>query len=136
MNRAVIPLAAAATFVAVYQLTPEPSPATPAAEPVAGAVQAPAPVAREAERRPVAVGASERKSGRRQARRRRVAVPAVRPARAFASAPPAAAVHYSGCNEVRAAGLAPLYRGQPGYRPDMDGDDDGIACEPHRRRGR
>lgn len=41
-------------------------------------------------------------------------------------------VHYSGCNEVRAAGAAPLYRGQPGYREEMDGDDDGIACEPHR----
>ena len=41
-------------------------------------------------------------------------------------------IHYSGCNDVRAAGAAPLYRGDPGYRPDMDGDDDGIACEPHR----
>ena len=48
---------------------------------------------------------------------------------------PAAAadpVYYSGCNEARAAGAAPIYRGQPGYRPEMDGDDDGIACEPHR----
>jgi hypothetical protein len=43
-------------------------------------------------------------------------------------------VHYSGCNEVRALGKDPLYRGQPGYREDMDGDGDGIACEPHRRR--
>ena len=40
-------------------------------------------------------------------------------------------VTYSGCNEVRAAGKAPLYAGQPGYREDMDGDGDGIACEPH-----
>jgi hypothetical protein len=40
-------------------------------------------------------------------------------------------VHYSGCNEVRALGKAPLYRGQPGYSTDMDGDLDGIACEPH-----
>ena len=39
---------------------------------------------------------------------------------------------YSGCNEVRALGKAPLYAGQPGYRSDMDGDGDGIACEPHR----
>ena len=43
-----------------------------------------------------------------------------------------ASVHYSGCNEVRAAGKAPLYAGQPGYRADMDGDGDGVACEPHR----
>ena len=41
-------------------------------------------------------------------------------------------VHYSGCNEVRALGRAPLYADQPGYREDMDGDLDGIACEPHR----
>ena len=41
-------------------------------------------------------------------------------------------VYYSGCNEVRAAGKAPLYAGQPGYSEDMDGDLDGIACEPHR----
>ena len=43
-------------------------------------------------------------------------------------------VYYSGCNEVRALGKAPLYAGQPGYREDMDGDGDGIACEPHRGR--
>lgn len=60
-------------------------------------------------------------------------------ARADDSAPPppkpaAAAeqsVHYSGCNEVRAAGKAPLHSDDPGYSPDMDGDGDGIACEPH-----
>ena len=38
-------------------------------------------------------------------------------------------VTYSGCNQVRALGRAPLYRGQPGYRDDMDGDGDGVACE-------
>ena len=41
-------------------------------------------------------------------------------------------VYYSGCNEVRALGAAPIYAGQPGYRSDMDGDGDGIACEPIR----
>ena len=41
-------------------------------------------------------------------------------------------VSYSGCNEVRAAGKAPIYAGQPGYREEMDGDRDGIACEPVR----
>jgi hypothetical protein len=50
-------------------------------------------------------------------------------------AEPAAAaptsVYYPGCNAVRAAGAAPLYRDQPGYRLEMDGDGDGIACEPH-----
>ena len=41
-------------------------------------------------------------------------------------------VWYAGCNEVRAAGKAPLYAGQPGYREGMDGDGDSIACEPIR----
>ncbi len=47
-----------------------------------------------------------------------------------------ASVHYAGCNEVRALGKAPLYAGQPGYRIEMDGDRDGIACEPHGNRRR
>jgi hypothetical protein len=41
-------------------------------------------------------------------------------------------VYYAGCDEVRAQGLAPLYRGDPGYREGMDGDGDGVACEPYR----
>jgi hypothetical protein len=44
-----------------------------------------------------------------------------------------ASVTYSGCNAVRRLGLAPLRRGQPGYRSWMDGDNDGLACEPVRR---
>jgi hypothetical protein len=43
-------------------------------------------------------------------------------------------VYYSGCRQARAAGVAPLYRGDPGYRSGMDGDGDGIACEPYRGR--
>lgn len=50
------------------------------------------------------------------------------------SPPAPSGIYYRGCNEVRAAGAAPLYRGQPGYRPEMDGDGDGIACEPYRGR--
>jgi hypothetical protein len=122
MNRAVIPLAAAATFAAVYQLTPAPAPAPQAVEPVAVAEAVPEPAPVEAAR--PAAAAVKRKPARRLASPRRRA--AVRPA---------PYVRYSGCNEVRAAGLAPLYRGQPGYREDMDGDLDGIACEPHRGRG-
>ena len=38
---------------------------------------------------------------------------------------------YSGCREVRRLGKAPLYVGQPGYREEMDGDGDGIACEDY-----
>ena len=38
-------------------------------------------------------------------------------------------VYFKNCAAARAAGAAPLYRGQPGYRDDMDGDQDGVACE-------
>lgn len=38
-------------------------------------------------------------------------------------------VHYKNCSEVRAAGKAPIYRGQPGYASHLDRDGDGIACE-------
>lgn len=40
--------------------------------------------------------------------------------------------HWRGCDDARAAGTAPIYRGEPGYREGMDGDSDGIACEPYR----
>ncbi|TPG47011.1 excalibur calcium-binding domain-containing protein [Sphingomonas glacialis] len=39
---------------------------------------------------------------------------------------------WGGCNDARAAGTAPIYAGEPGYRQGMDGDGDGIACEPYR----
>jgi hypothetical protein len=43
----------------------------------------------------------------------------------------ASAWSYRNCREARAAGAAPLYAGQPGYGPHMDGDGDGVACEPY-----
>ncbi|MHA6724304.1 thermonuclease family protein [Sphingomonas sp. RS2018] len=39
---------------------------------------------------------------------------------------------YRNCGEARRAGAAPLYRGRPGYGAHMDGDGDGIACEPYK----
>ncbi|MCA0337240.1 MAG: thermonuclease family protein [Actinobacteria bacterium] len=39
------------------------------------------------------------------------------------------AVHYANCAAARAAGAAPLRIGEPGYRPGLDRDKDGIACE-------
>lgn len=38
-------------------------------------------------------------------------------------------VYYKNCSEARAAGAAPIYRGEPGYRKGLDRDNDGIACE-------
>jgi excalibur calcium-binding domain-containing protein len=45
----------------------------------------------------------------------------------------AAEVHYRNCAAAWAAGAAPIYIGEPGYEPRLDGDSDGIACEPFRR---
>lgn len=37
--------------------------------------------------------------------------------------------YYPNCAAARAAGAAPLYAGEPGYRSGLDRDNDGIACE-------
>lgn len=36
---------------------------------------------------------------------------------------------YANCDEAKAAGAAPMYKGDPGYRPELDRDKDGIACD-------
>jgi hypothetical protein len=38
-------------------------------------------------------------------------------------------VYYANCAAARAAGAAPLHRGDPGYRSALDRDKDGVACE-------
>jgi hypothetical protein len=38
-------------------------------------------------------------------------------------------LYYPNCAAARAADAAPLYAGQPGYRPELDRDHDGVACE-------
>lgn len=56
--------------------------------------------------------------------------------KANARRPPAAAVastphlSFATCDAARAAGRAPLHRGQPGYNRRLDTDRDGVACEP------
>lgn len=37
--------------------------------------------------------------------------------------------YYPNCRAACAAGVAPIYRGQPGYRPGLDRDNHGVACE-------
>jgi hypothetical protein len=55
------------------------------------------------------------------------------PLLSFLSSPSAAQVTSIGpfrnCAAARAAGAAPLHRGQPGYAYHLDADGDGIACE-------
>lgn len=38
-------------------------------------------------------------------------------------------IEYPNCNAVKAAGAAPLRRGQPGYGVHLDRDHDGLGCE-------
>ena len=45
------------------------------------------------------------------------------------SAPEPQKEFYANCKAAKAAGAAPLYRGDPGYSEDLDRDGDGIACE-------
>ncbi|WP_344414045.1 thermonuclease family protein [Amycolatopsis minnesotensis] len=48
-------------------------------------------------------------------------------------APPASSgggsAYYKNCDAARAANAAPLHVGEPGYRPALDRDHDGTACE-------
>ena len=61
----------------------------------------------------------------------RVNAPVSAPAPSLPPGAPAPSVpaYYPNCAAARAAGAAPLYYGQPGYRPALDGDGDGVACE-------
>ncbi|MDQ0870247.1 biotin carboxyl carrier protein [Arthrobacter sp. V1I9] len=87
--------------------------AAPAAEP-APPVAAPAPAPAPAAAAPAPVPAAPAP----------VAPPPVVPA----PAAPAAA-YYANCAAARAAGAAPLFAGQAGYRARLDRDSDGVACE-------
>lgn len=42
---------------------------------------------------------------------------------------PQPAVYYANCDAVRAAGAAPIHRGDPGWEPKFDRDGDGVGCE-------
>ena len=55
--------------------------------------------------------------------------PVPQPAPAPLPAPPAQEVYYENCTAARAAGAAPIMRGEPGYASKLDRDNDGIACE-------
>lgn len=41
---------------------------------------------------------------------------------------------FANCDEARAAGAAPVRRGQPGYGSHLDRDNDGVGCEPYKGR--
>ncbi|MER6649852.1 excalibur calcium-binding domain-containing protein [Streptomyces sp. NPDC000971] len=50
---------------------------------------------------------------------------------AKATKPAEPAVSYENCDAARAAGAAPVRRGEPGYAAHLDRDGDGVGCEPY-----
>lgn len=64
---------------------------------------------------------NDRKNGGRHCHR---GAPAPAPQRALGGA-----VTYPNCTAARAAGAAPVRRGDPGYARHLDRDGDGIGCE-------
>src|SRR5687768_3700216 len=97
-----IPAAAALTFVAVYQLAPIGGAGTEAVQPTTASPTTASPVAA-----PIATASPAR-----------APIATALPG----TAPTVDTTYYAGCNAARAAGAAPIYRGQPGYRVEMDGD--------------
>lgn len=63
----------------------------------------------------------------------RQAAPVSRPL-GFASQGGSSSGAFVNCSAARAAGAAPVRRGEPGYGAHLDRDGDGIGCEPYRGR--
>lgn len=42
---------------------------------------------------------------------------------------PTDSIYFANCNAARAAGAAPVRRGDPGYARHLDRDGDGVGCE-------
>lgn len=53
----------------------------------------------------------------------------VRPQDGALSRPDSDDVRYRNCAAARAAGAAPVRRGDPGYAAHLDRDNDGVGCE-------
>lgn len=58
-----------------------------------------------------------------------VVAPRATPEPAVTTKPAPAEAYYTNCAAARAAGAAPLRRGDAGYRAALDRDNDGVACE-------
>jgi hypothetical protein len=108
---------AAAELAAAAQAAAEKAAAEKAAADQAAAEQAAAAQAAAAQ-------AAAEQAARDAAARQAVPAPAPAPA-----APAPSSVYFGSCADAKAAGAAPLYSGQPGYRAGLDRDRDGVACE-------
>lgn len=40
--------------------------------------------------------------------------------------------YYRYCSDARLAGVAPILKGEAGYRAGLDADSDGVACETYK----
>nr|WP_245935325.1 excalibur calcium-binding domain-containing protein [Acidipropionibacterium virtanenii] len=60
---------------------------------------------------------------------RRAAAPRTTSTEATTDAGSGSDAYYQNCSAARAAGVAPLHRGDPGYSTKLDRDGDGVACE-------
>lgn len=69
---------------------------------------------------------NDRKNGGRHCHRSpgQSAPPAERPPRLSGGG-----LYYANCSAARAAGAAPVRRGDPGYARHLDRDGDGVGCE-------
>lgn len=70
---------------------------------------------------PFAEGAQPKRSRKRRSNRKR--------ASRKSSGAGGGSVYYANCSAARAAGAAPVMRGDPGYAPKLDRDNDGVGCE-------
>lgn len=117
------------TVTATVTVTPTPTPAEeppaedPPVEPATSNIQQFAPVtgANTQADQPVA------KATQPAATKAPAAAKATQPAAAKSTS--GSSVYYKNCTAARAAGAAPIYRGQPGYASHLDRDNEGIACE-------
>lgn len=75
-----------------------------------------------------AKAAADQAAAAKQAAQAPAPVPVAVPAAPAPVQAPAAA-YYANCTAAKAAGAAPLYRGQAGYSSSLDRDGDGVACE-------
>lgn len=72
---------------------------------------------------------TNRKTGESHCHGGRAASPAPsRPLRAAGGSSGSGTI-YANCTAARAAGAAPVRRGDPGYSARLDRDGDGVACE-------
>jgi hypothetical protein len=72
---------------------------------------------------------TNRKTGEYHCHRAPAAAAAPAPRANHAPRPVRTGASFANCAAARAAGAAPVRRGDPGYGPHLDRDGDGVGCE-------